>query len=283
MPRLQRKGFAGPDETRRFPNGIVEIVTLDEINVSRFVFQPGWRWATDVGPIAKTETCQHRHVGYTISGRLTVRMGDGTTLTIGPGDAYEIPPGHLGWVEGDVPWESVEFTSGHAFAKSRDELDERVLATIVFSDICDSTAVLARIGDAAWTRVVREHNERIRTVIDRFRGREIATLGDGFLALFDGAGKAVLAAAGMDPAVTDLGIRVRTGVHTGEVAIVGGQARGVAVHAAARVAALAGAGEVLVSGTTQDLLDGSGLSFESRGAHELKGLSGARPIFALVR
>ena len=283
VPRLQRKGFAGPDEVRKIPNGVVEIVTLDEIAVSHFVFQPGWRWSRDVGPIAKTATCQHRHVGYTLSGKLAVRMDDGTTLTIQPGDAYEIPPGHDAHVEGDVPWESVEFTSGHSYGKSPDDLGERVLATIVFSDICDSTATLARIGDAEWTRVVREHNERIRTVIDRFRGRELATLGDGFLALFDGAGKAVLAAAGMDPAVTDLGIRVRSGVHTGEVAIVGGQARGVAVHAAARVAALAGAGEVLVSGTTHDLLDGSGLSFESRGAHELKGLSGARPIFALVR
>jgi class 3 adenylate cyclase len=181
------------------------------------------------------------------------------------------------------PWESVEFTSGHSYGKSPEDLGERVLATIVVSDICDSTAMLARIGDAAWTRVVREHNERIRTVIDRFRGREIATLGDGFLAIFDGAGKAVLAAAAMDSAIADLGIHVRAGVHTGEVAIVGGQARGVAVHAAARVAALAGPGEVLASGTTHDLLDGSGLSFESRGAHELKGLSGARPIFALVR
>jgi class 3 adenylate cyclase len=92
-----------------------------------------------------------------------------------------------------------------------------------------------------------------------------------------------MAAAAMDLAVADLAIRVRAGVHTGEVAIVGGQARGVAVHAAARVAALAGPGEVLASGTTHDLLDGSGLSFESRGAHELKGLSGARPIFVLVR
>jgi class 3 adenylate cyclase len=210
-------------------------------------------------------------------------MDGGTTLNIEPGDAYEILPGHLAWVVGDVPWESVEFTSGHAFGKSPEDLDERVLATIVVSDICDSTAMLERVGDAEWTRIVREHNERIRTVIDRFRGREIATLGDGFLALFDGAGKAVLAAAAMDPAVADLGIHVRTGVHTGEVAIVGGQARGVAVHAAARVAALAGPGEVLVSGMTHDLLDGSGLSFESRGAHELKGLSGARPIFALVR
>ena len=262
---------------------MVEIVTLDEIAVSHFVFQPGWRWKTDVGPIAKTETCQHRHVGYTISGRLVVHMNDGTKLTIEPGDAYEIPAGHLAWVEGDVPWESVEFTSGHAYGKSPDALDERVLATIVFSDICDSTATLARVGDTEWARVVREHNARIRTVIDRYRGREIATLGDGFLALFDGARKAVLAAAAMDPAVADLGIRVRTGVHTGEVAVVGGQARGVAVHAAARVSALAGAGEVLVSGTTHDSLDGSGLSFEFRGAHELKGLSAARPIFALVR
>jgi class 3 adenylate cyclase len=280
---LQRKGFGGPDEVRRFPNGVVEIVMLDEIAVSRFIFQPGWVWARDVGPIAGTDTCQHRHVGYTISGRLTVRMADGTTLSIGPGDAYEIPAGHLAQVDGDEPWESVEFTSGHGFAKSREDLDERVLATIVFTDICDSTAVLARIGDAAWTRVVREHNERIRTIIDRYRGRELATLGDGFLALFDGAAKAVIAAAAMNPAVADLGITVRTGVHTGEVAIVGGQARGVAVHAAARVAALAGPGEVLASGTTHDLLDGSGLTLEFRGTHELKGLSGERPIFALTR
>jgi class 3 adenylate cyclase len=283
MPRLQRKGFGGPDEVRRFPKGIVEIVMLDEIAVSHFVFQPGWQWSTDVGPIAGTETCQHRHVGYTLSGRLAVRMGDGTCLTIEPGDAYEIPPGHLAWVEGDVPWESVEFTSGQAYGKSPEDLGERVLATIVFSDICDSTATLERIGDTEWARVLREHNERIRAVFDRFRGREIATLGDGFLALFDGVGKAVLAAAAMDPAVADLGIRVRTGVHTGDVAIVGGQARGVAVHAAARVAAMAEPGEVLVSGTTRDLLDGSGLAFEFRGNHELKGLSGMRPIYALAR
>jgi class 3 adenylate cyclase len=283
VPRLQRKGFGGPDEVRRFPNGIVEIVTLDEIAVSRFVFQPGWTWATDVGPIAGTTSCQHRHVGYTVSGRLGVRTDDGTTLSIGPRDAYEIPPGHVAWVEGDVPWESVEFTSGHAYGRSPEALGERVLATLVFSDICNSTAVLELVGDTEWTRIIREHNQRIRTVIDRFRGRELATLGDGFLALFDGAAKALMAAAAMDPAVADLGIRVRAGVHTGEVAFTGGQARGVAVHAAARVAALAGSGEVLVSGTTHDLLDGSGLSFEFRGAHELKGLTGARPIFALVR
>jgi class 3 adenylate cyclase len=283
MPRLQRKGFDTPDEIRRFPNGIVEMVSLDEIPVCHFVFQPGWNWSKDVGPIAGTKSCQHRHVGYTISGRLGVRTDDGTTLIIGPGEAYEIPPGHVAWVEGDVPWESVEFTSGHSYGKSPEDLGTQVSATILFSDICDSTATLERVGDAEWTRIVHVHNERIRAVIDRFRGREMATLGDGFLALFDGAARAIQAASGMDPAVSDLGIRVRTGVHSGEVAIVGGQARGVAVHCAARVAALGGPGDVLASCTTHDLLDGSGLSFEFRGAHELKGLSGARPIFALAK
>ncbi len=124
---------------------------------------------------------------------------------------------------------------------------------------------------------------RIRAVIDQFRGREMATLGDGFLALFDGPARAVRAATSMDHAVADLGLRLRVGIHTGEVEIVGGQARGLAVHTAARVASLAGAGEVIVSGTTHDLLEGSGLFLEPHGEHELKGLSGKRSLFALRR
>jgi len=281
MPRLQRKSFSAPDQVRSFPNGRLDVVRLDDIPVGRFVFQPGWRWSRDVAPITGTRSCQHRHVGYTISGKLGVRMEDGTELVIGPGEAYEIPPGHDAWVVGDEPWTSVEFTSGHTFAASSDELGERVLATIVFSDIVDSTGVLERLGDHAWANLLHEHNVRIRAAIDRYRGREMGTTGDGFLALFDGAAKAANAAMLMSSSVAELGLCIRLGIHTGEVEIGGGQARGLAVHAAARVAALAGAGEVLVSGTTHDLLEGSGLSFESRGVHELKGLSGARPIFAL--
>lgn len=283
MPRLQRKSFTTPDQVRKFPTGRIEIVTLDEMAIGRFVFQPGWRWSKDVAPIAGTSSCQHRHVGYTISGSLEVLMEDGTKLVIGPGEAYEIPPGHDAWVLGEESWDSVEFTSAHAFGLSPEELGERVLATILFSDIVASTALLERVGDHAFAKLLREHNVKIRAAIDRYRGREIDSAGDGFLALFDGAAKAVHAAALMDPSVAELGARVRVGVHTGEVEIVGGKARGVAVHAAARVASLAGPGEVLVSGTTRDLLDGSGLSFESRGEHELKGLSGARQIFALRR
>jgi class 3 adenylate cyclase len=210
-------------------------------------------------------------------------MEDGTEMTLETGKVYEIPPGHDAWVVGDEPFEAVEFASAsaHDYGRSGEALDERVLSTILFSDIVDSTTKLEKLGDSAWVKLLREHNERIRRVIDRHHGREVSTLGDGFLALFDGATRAALAAAQMDGAVSELGLRVRVGLHTGEVEISGGQARGVAVHAAARVAALAGPGEVLVSGTTRDLLDGSGLDFDSRGKHELKGLSGSRPIFAL--
>jgi len=283
VPRLQRKSFAAPEEVRTFPNGRMDVVRLDETAVGRFVLQPGWRWSCDVAPISGTTSCQHRHVGYTISGTLEVRTDDGTTMVIGPGEAYEIPPGHDAWVLGDEPWDSVEFTSGNAFGLSPEDLGERILATILFSDIVGSTSLIERLGDHEGARLLYEHNMRIRTVIDRFRGREMNVLGDGFLAIFDGAARAVHAGAAMDQGVADLGIRVRVGIHTGELELVGGHVRGVAVHAAARIASLAGAGEVLVSGTTRDLLDGSNLAFDSRGEVELKGLSGLRPIFALRR
>ena len=283
MPRLQRKSFATPDEVRRFAHGRIDVIQLDEIAIGRFALQPGWRWSQDVKPVVGTRSCLNRHVGYVIAGSIQVIMDDGTELVIGAGDGYEIPPGHEVLVIGDVPFESIEFTSAHTFGLAPEELGKRFLATVLFSDIVDSTAMLERLGDHAWASVLQEHNVRIRAAIDRFRGQEFAATGDGFLALFDGAATAVRAGALMDPSVADLGIRVRVGLHTSEVQIVGGQARGLGVHAAARVAALARPGEVLVSGTTRDLLDGSGLTLEPRGQHELKGLSGKRAIFALLR
>jgi len=283
MPRLQCKSFTTPDEVRVFPSGRVEVIQLDEIAIGRFRLRPGWRWSEDVKPTVGGRSCQNRHIGYALSGRLQVTMDDGTQLIIRSGEGYEIPPGHDVLVMGDEPWESFEFASAHSFGLAPEQLGDRVLATVLFSDIVASTQMLERLGDHAWTSVLREHNERVRAAIDRFRGREMAATGDGFLVLFDGAAKAVSAGALMDPAVAELGIRVRVGLHTTEVEIVGGQPRGVGVHAAARVAALAGPGEVLVSGTTRDLLDGSGFSLESRGEHELKGLSGARTVYALRR
>lgn len=283
MPHPQRKGFAKPDQERRFDHGRVDIVNIGEQTVGRFVFQPGWVWSKDVAPIAGTRSCQHRHFGYTISGSLHVRMENGSEMVIHAGDAYEIPPGHDAWVLGDEPWVSVEFASSATFGVSPDELGERSLATILFSDIVGSTSRLASMGDLAWARLLEEHNARTRSAIDRYRGREMNTLGDGFLALFDGPARAVRAAAMMEESVRDLDLRVRVGIHTGEVELVGGQARGVAVHLAARVSAIAGPGDVLVSWTTHDLLDGSGLVFADHGMHELKGFKGSRPLFLLQR
>jgi len=283
MPRLQRKSFATPDQVRSFPGGRIDLIRLGEITIGRFALKPGYCWERDVAPVVRTRSCQHRHLGYAFSGSLQVTMDDGTMVVIERGDGYEIPPGHKVVVVGPEPWESLEFASAHTFGLTPEEFGERVLATVLFSDIVDSTATLARLGDYTWTSVLREHNMRIRASIDRYAGREIDTTGDGFFATFDGAAKAVRAAALMDPGMAELGIRVRVGIHTSEVQIVGGHPRGVGVVAAARVAALAGPGEVLVSGTTRDLLDGSGLLLEPRGEHELKGLSGPRTIFALQR
>jgi class 3 adenylate cyclase len=208
-------------------------------------------------------------------------MDDGTELDIQGGDVHEIPPGHDAWVVGDEPYVAVEWASSATYGQASDDLGDRTLATVLFTDIVDSTATLARIGDAAWRRILLEHNARLRRTLDEHRGREVTTTGDGFLALFDGAVRAVQCAKSMVKAVGDLDIEIRAGLHTGEVVIAGGQARGLAVHAAARVSALAGPGEVLVSSTTRDLLDGSGMVFISRGDHELKGLAGARTIYAL--
>ena len=280
VPRLQRKAFATPDLVRTFPLGHVDIVNLDETYVARLTWEPGWRWSKDVAPVVQTASCQNRHVGYVLSGLLHVVMDDGSELDVRGGDAFEIPPGHDAWVVGDEPWDTVEFASAAIYGVAPDE-NESVLATILFTDIVDSTARLSEIGDVRWRSVLLQHNQAMRAQLDRYRGREVGTTGDGFLALFDGAVRAVRCARSMIAAVGDLDVQIRAGLHTGEVVIAGGQARGLAVHAAARVSALAGPGEVLVSSTTRDLLDGSGLVFGSRGDHQLKGLSGPRTIYAL--
>ena len=281
VPRLQRRGFATPDVVREFPHGRLDIVNLDETTIGRIIGKPGWRWSSDVAPIVRTTSCQNRHVGYAIAGHLHVVMDDGTEMDIVTDDAYEIPPGHDAWVVGDTTWDTVEFASARTFAIAPETEDERTLATILFTDIVDSTATLGRLGDQRWQALLLDHNERLRSALDRFRGREVVTTGDGFLALFDSAGRGVRCARAMTEAVRPLGIEIRSGLHTGEIAVTGGNARGVAVHTAARIAALAAPGEVRISGTTRDLLEGSGLRFRDSGAHALKGIEGLRQVYTL--
>ena len=280
--RLQRRRFSEPSDVRTIPRGRIEIVELDDTVVGRMTYEPGWRWSMDVRQIAGTDTCQYHHLGVTQSGRLRVQMADGTELEVGPGDVFEIPPGHDAWVVGDEPWVSVDFEAMRTYGKQRDQRDERVLASIVFTDIVDSTARAAELGAERWRDLVGEHNRKAALAIDRHRGHLVKTTGDGVLARFDGAERAVRGAAAIRDAAHSLGLVIRAGVHTGEIQEVAGDVRGLAVHTAARIMGAADAGEILVSATVMDVLDGAGLTFEDGGVHELKGLHGTRQLYRLV-
>src|SRR5262245_49017581 len=158
---------------------------------------------------------------------------------------------------------------------------ERVLATMVFTDIVGSTEHAARLGDAEWKRLLQRHHAVVRRRLAEFRGEELGTAGDGFLASFDGPGRAIRSACAIRDDVRALGLEIRAGVHTGEAEVLEGQVGGIAVHIAARVAASAGPGEVLVSSTVKDLVAGSELEFEDRGVHALRGVPGEWRLYAV--
>jgi class 3 adenylate cyclase len=157
---------------------------------------------------------------------------------------------------------------------------DRVLATILFTDIVESTNRLVELGDREWKDILIQHNSLVREQLTRHRGREINTTGDGFLAVFDGPARAVRCGMAIVDSVRNLGIHVRAGVHTGECEVIGEKLEGIAVHIGARIGALAAADEVLVSRTVSDLVAGSGMRFEERGTHSLKGVPGSWQLLA---
>lgn len=159
---------------------------------------------------------------------------------------------------------------------------DRVLATVMFTDIVGSTAKAAEVGDAGWRELVERHHLLVRRQLARARGREVDTAGDGFFAAFDGPARAIRCAREIAESVKELGLDVRVGLHTGECELIDGKVAGIAVHTGARVAAKAGPGEVLVSSTVKDLVAGSGLVFEARGAHALSGIPGEWQLYSVV-
>jgi class 3 adenylate cyclase len=199
-----------------------------------------------------------------------------------PGARYaELPgPDHLPWLGNfDVLVDEVqEFLTG---VRPTPETD-RFLATVLFSDIVDSTARTSAIGDRAWHELLDAHDAMVRRQLEWCRGREIKTMGDGFLATFDGPARAIQCGCAIRDGATQLGIEVRVGLHTGEIELRGDDIGGVTVNIGARVSALAGAGEVLVSRTVTDLVAGSGITFEDRGEHELKGVPGTWRLFSVM-
>jgi pimeloyl-ACP methyl ester carboxylesterase len=190
-------------------------------------------------------------------------------------------PDHFPWLaDGDrVVDEIAEFVTGARAAAE----PERVLATVLFTDIVGATERAVAEGDRRWRDLLESHNTTVRRNLQRFRGREIDTAGDGFLAAFDGPARAVQCARAIGDEVSPLGLQIRAGLHTGECEVMGHKLGGIAVHIGARVAALAGPGEVLVSSTVKDLVAGSGLRFADRGTQALKGVPGTWHIFASER
>jgi class 3 adenylate cyclase len=214
-----------------------------------------------------------------ISGRTGFLLRDGRTLEFGPDDVYDVPPGHDGYTIGDEPAVMIEWSGMRAFAGTYAAFDDRVLATLLFTDLVDSTRTLVEGGDVSWSDVIALHHQTMRSEAERFRGRIVDTAGDGLLAIFDAPARALRCASAIRSAASLQGLRVRAGVHAGEVAVAGEAVRGAAVHEAARIMAAAAPDEILASATVPALVSGLGLSFEPRGEFELKGF-GPRSLFA---
>ena len=254
-------------------------VQLGEQTIGRATIQPGWRWSIDVKPTVGTPWCTFRHLGIALSGRFHVLMENGHEMDVGPDDVFDIPPGHDAWVVGDEPFETVEVAGIYGFG--RHTPGETYVASVLITDVVDSTATVERLGEPEWRRVQAAHYEQVRRALDRHRGVEVTTTGDGVLATFDSAARAARAAAEIHEGADGLRIRVRAGIHTGEVEPLPGNVRGLAVHLAARIAAAAAPGETLVSSTVREITTAPELVFEDRGTHELKGINGPRHLYSV--
>ena len=200
-------------------------------------------------------------------------------------EVVELPElrGVYTWVDDEAHRATMEATERFVSRLTRQVGSERVLATVLFTDIVSSTELASRLGDSAWRDLLARHHAIVRRELARFQGRELDTAGDGFFAAFDGPARAVLAASAIRESLRTLELEIRAGLHTGECEVSDGKIAGIAVSIGARISSLAAPGEVLVSSTVKDLVAGSGLRFEDRGEHQLKGIPEAWRLFAVAR
>jgi class 3 adenylate cyclase len=273
-----KKSFSAPDQQVEAPGITASAVEMADSTVSRNVFQPGAH-CPQISQEGKP-LCTAHHTGLVLSGRLHVEMQDGSVIEVGPNEVFDVPPGHDGWVVGDEPMVNVTWAGFGSWVPDRS--GERVLLTLLFTDIVGSTEQAAGMGDRAWRELLGKHYRAVRSILDRYRGREVNTAGDGFLATFDGAGRAVEAALAIrDRTIAD-GLSIRAGVHSGEVVLAGDDLLGLTVHEAARIAGAAEPDEVLISESTRLLAGSESFVLEPRGPFELKGLDGERVVFAVT-
>jgi class 3 adenylate cyclase len=272
---IERRSFTEPDLARSFPHGSGAVARVGALAVGRAALEPGWRWSADLQPTVGTPSCPSHHLHVLLAGRFAVQMDGADAEEFAPGDVFDVPPGHDAWVVGDTPVVLLDL-SGNVADFGLPTAHGRVLATILFTDIVSSTPLAERLGDAGWKQLLGRHDRVVRAALERFRGREVDTTGDGFLATFDSAVGAVRAAQEIAATMHAVEVEVRVGIHTGEIELLPDDARGLAIHVAARVMAEAAPSEVLVTAVTRTLVDDPALTFESAGVHQLKGL--AQPV-----
>ena len=277
---VRRKSLRDPDERRQFPHGGGDVVRVGTVDVGRAVLEPGWRWSVDLKPMVRTPSCQIRHLHVVLSGRFAVQMDDGALHEFVADDVVDVPPGHDAWVVGDEPAVVLDI-SGNVSEFALPVAPARAVATIFMSDIVRSTETAAAVGARQWKQLLGEHNRTVRRGLDRYRGREVKTTGDGFLARFDSAGAALLCAVTVAHELAATETPVRVGVHTGEIELSEGDVSGLVVHATARIMAAARPSEVVTSAITRALAEGAAVEFVARGAHELKGLPQPVDLYAV--
>ncbi|HUG09295.1 MAG TPA: adenylate/guanylate cyclase domain-containing protein [Acidimicrobiia bacterium] len=281
MAGFIKRNISEPDDATVFDLGEVRVVQVGEMSFGRTILEPGWRWVEHVGPLAGTPSCQFPHFMIITSGRMTIVMDDGTVHEVGPGDVVDVPPGHTGWVVGDEPVVIYDSSGIRGWGRPP-VVGERILTSILFVDLVDSTRTASRMGDVAWRDLLSWFQGVVRRRIDYYRGRHISDTGDGVLAIFDSPGRALNCGLDLIEVVATRDLRLRVGVHTGEIEWAGSNIRGHEVHVAARVMAEAEPGEILVTEMTRRLSAGWGLDFEDRGERALKGVELLWPLSAVV-
>jgi class 3 adenylate cyclase len=274
------KNLSEPDEVIRTPGANADLVTLGDMTVGREVDAPGWRWSTHMRPLVGGDWCEAHHLGVQLSGRAGYLLRDGTEFEVGPNDVFEILPGHDSWTIGEEPVVCLEWSGLRTWVGSAGTFGDRVLTTLLMTDVVDSTGRLADMGDTAWREMLARFFGSGRELIATYRGRLVDTTGDGVFALFDTPGLALRCASSLRQSAQGLGLAVRAGINTGEVELAGASVRGLAVHEVARVMAAAAPDEILVTDMTRSLAVLAGAQFDGRGDHVLKGLDGPRSLFA---
>lgn len=275
------KSLLTPDELIEAELVTAALVNVGGLTISRDVHQPGWRWSTHIKPIVGTASCQVRHLGVVLTGRLHVLLDGGEEFEAGPWEIIDVPAGHDAWVVGDEILDTIAWRGTRSWLEPLASLTERVLATILFTDLVDSTGLAARLGDRVWGDLLGTHDEIVRNGILRYHGRLVKLTGDGALATFDSPGRAIRCAVALRDDLAGAGLAVRGAITTGEIELADADIRGIAIHEASRMMGMAEPGEIVVGEMARTLARNVGVAMIDRGEAELRGLAGPYHLYSI--